>query len=161
VRSTAPWSNSNDTSLIRRKRWGSTTRSEFHFYGLNPLTDQYTDLSCSMSWYFVRVLLHNDRLGTSYALLHKRMADIGFVPQVTSDTGVTVDLPGGMYFGYSFLDAPSVRTLVNETALEVDSNVFVLAMQVPSWASAGSAHTHPNLPLQALSFLSLEPPKYQ
>jgi hypothetical protein len=29
VRSTAPWSNSNDASLIRRKRWGGTTRSDF------------------------------------------------------------------------------------------------------------------------------------
>ena len=29
----APWSNSQDASLIRRKRWGSTTRSDFHFTG--------------------------------------------------------------------------------------------------------------------------------
>ncbi len=43
VRSTAPWSNSNDASLIRRKRWGGTTRSDF-LLGLRVLVRPYTRL---------------------------------------------------------------------------------------------------------------------
>jgi hypothetical protein len=90
-----------------------------------------------MNWYIVRVILHNDTLGTSYTLLHQRMANIGFLPQMTSDTGTVVELPGGMYFGYSLLDTPSVRNAVQNVARTVDANVYVLAMQVPSWATVG------------------------
>jgi hypothetical protein len=111
-----------------------------------------------MNWYIIRVILHNDKLGSAYTLLHKELAEIGFLPQVTSDTGNVVALPGGMYFGYSVFDAPTVRNIVQNVALQIDSDVFVLAMQVPSWASVGSVRPRAEFPLQALSLLTLGNP---
>ena len=109
-----------------------------------------------MSWYIVRVILHNDRLAMSYAALHQKMADIGFLRQMTSDNGTIVELPHGMYFGESYLDTPSVRDAVKNVAFTVDSNISVLAMQVPSWAAFNLTA---DFPLQALSLLSLGGPR--
>jgi hypothetical protein len=85
--------------------------------------------------YVVRIEMPDPTSWAQYALLHTKMADMGFFKEIVGDTGARYQLPDAEYYGSSKLGCERLRDAIQYVADSVrfGSGVLVTEASRAAW----------------------------